>query len=84
MVRNPGSDKTRDNMSNAHVDVKYLCKPHDGTPGDAWDTFEEDIMNVAAGKVDASRPSRGRLLVPGDLPHSSESLFLLHRFAHAR
>jgi hypothetical protein len=34
------------------VEIKYLLTPHDGTPGKPWDDFEENLLNVAAGKTD--------------------------------
>ena len=34
------------------VEIKYDCQPHDGTPGQAWDDFEERLLDVAAGRVD--------------------------------
>ena len=36
------------------VDIKYLCTPFDGTPGQAWETFEENLLHVASGKTDES------------------------------
>ena len=36
----------------ATVEIKYDCTPHDGTPGKAWDDFEERLLDVAAGKTD--------------------------------
>ena len=34
-------------MSGSTVDVKYKCHPHDGTPGEAWEEFEERFLNIA-------------------------------------
>ena len=34
------------------VDVKYLTHPHDGTPGQAWESFEQRLLDAAAGKTD--------------------------------
>ena len=34
------------------VEIKYLCTPHDGTPGEPWEKFEDELLDVAAGKTD--------------------------------
>ena len=34
------------------VEIKYDCQPHDGTPGQPWEDFEERLLDVAAGKSD--------------------------------
>ena len=34
------------------MEVKYLCTPHDGTPGLAWIDFEKALLNVASGRTD--------------------------------
>ena len=37
------------------VDIKYLTDPHDGTPGQPWEDFEERLLDVAAGMMDKDR-----------------------------
>jgi hypothetical protein len=34
------------------VEIKFLCTPHDGTPGEPWEKFEDELLDVAAGKTD--------------------------------
>jgi hypothetical protein len=34
------------------VEIKYLCTPHDGKPGESWEKFEGELLDVAAGKTD--------------------------------
>ena len=34
------------------IDIKYKTQPHDGTPGKAWESFEERLLDVAAGAND--------------------------------
>ena len=34
------------------VEIKYLCTPHDGTPGKPWEDFVDRLLNVASGKTD--------------------------------
>ena len=34
------------------VEIKYLCTPHDGTPGTPWEEFEGRLLDVASGKTD--------------------------------
>ena len=48
------------------VEIKYLCTPHDGKPGESWEKFEGELLDVAAGKTD-DRPR----LVARRYPHSS-------------
>ena len=34
------------------TEIKYDCTPHDGTPGQKWEDFEDELLDVAAGKTD--------------------------------
>ena len=36
----------------ATVEIKYLTEPHDGTPGQPWEDFEERLLDIAAGRND--------------------------------
>ena len=37
------------------VEIKFDCQPHDGTPGQPWEDFEERLLDVAAGMMDKDR-----------------------------
>ena len=47
------------------VEIKYLCTPHDGTPGEPWEKSEDELLNVAAGKSTKDRPAGPGPAIPG-------------------